>query len=77
VQDTGLRAIGGDWSQCAYGVGMDISVKVSQEASYVDAGGATHSSFQENLMLLLVETYVGFVVNDPTAFVAYTHAAGS
>jgi hypothetical protein len=28
-------------------------------------------------VLLLVEAYYGFVVNDPNAFVAYTHAAGS
>jgi hypothetical protein len=77
VADTGLRAIGGDWSQCAYGVGMDISIKVSQEASYVDGGGVTHSAFQENLVLLLVEAYYGFVRNDKNAFVAYTHAAGS
>ena len=77
VQDSGLRAIGGDWSQCAYGVGMDISIKVSTEASYVDAQGATHSAFQENLVLLLVEAYYGFVRNDPAAFVAYTHATGS
>jgi hypothetical protein len=26
--------IGGDFSQCAYGVGMDISIRVSNEASY-------------------------------------------
>lgn len=77
VQDTGLRAIGGDWSQCAYGVGMDISIKISNEASYVDQQGTTHSAFQENLVLLLVEAYYGFVRNDPAAFVAYTHAAGS
>jgi hypothetical protein len=70
--DSGLRAIGGDFSQCAYGVGMDISIKVSTEASYVDAQGATHSAFQENLLLLLVEAYFGFVVNDVNAFVAYT-----
>lgn len=75
--DTGLRAIGGDWSQCAYGVGMDISVKISNQASYVDAGGTTHSAFQENLVLLLVEAYYGFVVADVNAFVAYTHSAGS
>jgi hypothetical protein len=74
--DSGLRAIGGDWSQCAYGVGMDISVKVSSEANYWD-GAAWHSAFQENLVLLLVEAYYGFVVADPNAFVAYTHAVGS
>jgi hypothetical protein len=75
--DTGLRAVGGDWSQCAYGVGMDISVKISQEASYVDANSVTHSAFQENLVLLLVEAYYGFVVADPAAFCVYTHAVGS
>lgn len=69
--DTGLRAIGGDWSQCAYGVGMDISVQISREASYFD-GTTWHSAFQENLVLLLVEAYYGFVVGNVNAFVAYT-----
>jgi len=76
--DTGLRAIGGDWSQCAYGVGMDISISTSSEASYTPDGGTTWiSAFQNNLVLLLVEAYFGFVVNDVNAFVKYTHAAGS
>jgi hypothetical protein len=69
--DTNLRAIGGDWSQCAYGVGMDISIQVSREASYWD-GSTWHSAFQENLVLLLVEAYYGFVVGNTNAFVAYT-----
>lgn len=72
---TSLRAIGGDWNQCAYGVGMDISIKVSNEASYVDEASVTHSAFQENLTLLLVEAYFGFVVGNPDAFVAYTDAS--
>ena len=76
VADSGLRAIGGDWSQCAWGQGMDITIKVSTEANYFD-GTAWHSAFQENLVLLLVESYYGFVVNDTAAFVAYTHAPGS
>ena len=70
--DTDLRAIGGDWSQCAYGVGSDISIRVSTEASYVDEADVTHSAFQENLVLLLVEAYYGFVVGNPNAYVAYT-----
>lgn len=74
--DSGLRAIGGDFSQCAWGQGMDITVRISTEANYYD-GVNWHSAFQENLVLLLVEAYFGFVVNDPQAFVAYTHAAGS
>ncbi|MDP9116459.1 MAG: phage major capsid protein [Actinomycetota bacterium] len=76
--DSGVRAIGGDWSQCAWGQGMDISIQVSREASYTPDGGTTWvSAFQNNLVLLLVEAYYGFVVGDPNAFVAYTHAVGS
>jgi hypothetical protein len=74
--DTNLRAIGGDWSQAAWGQGMDITIKVSDTASYVDEAGVTHSAFQENLVLLLVEAYYGFVKSDAAgAFVAYTDAA--
>ena len=69
--DTLLRGIGGDWSQAAYGVGMDISVRLSKEASYFD-GTTWHSAFQENLVLLLVEAYYGFVMGSPDAFVSYT-----
>jgi HK97 family phage major capsid protein len=78
VLDSGLRAVGGDFTQCAYGVGMDITIKISSEASYTPDGGTTWvSAFQNNLTLLLVEAYFGFVVGDLTAFCAYTHAAGS
>lgn len=73
--DTGLRAVGGDWSQVAWGQGMDIRIKVSSEASYVDESDVTHSAFQENLVLLLVEAYFGLVIGDPNAFVAYTDAS--
>jgi hypothetical protein len=50
---------------------MDITVKVSNEAAYFD-GTTWHSAFQENLVLLLVEAYYGFVVGNPDAFVLYT-----
>lgn len=70
--DTGLRAIGGDWSQAAYGVGMDITVRISKEATYVDEDGGVHSAFQENLVLLLAEAYYGYVQGDAEAFVKYT-----
>lgn len=73
--DSNLRAIGGDWSQAAWGSGMDITIKVSDTASYVDEAGVTHSAFQENLVLLLVEAHYGFVKSDALgAFVAYTDA---
>ncbi|MGA5035096.1 phage major capsid protein [Streptomyces cellulosae] len=70
--DSGLRAIGGDWSQTAYGVGMDITVRISREATYIDEDGGVHSAFQENLVLLLAEAYYGFVLGDPEAFVKFT-----
>jgi hypothetical protein len=74
--DSGLRGVGGDWSQCAYGVGMDISVQVSREASYFD-GSTWHSAFQENLTLLLVEAYYGFVMGSKDAFVLYTKGSAA
>lgn len=69
--DTGLRGIGGDWSQAAWGQGMDITIQKSTQASYYD-GTTWHSAFQENLTLFLVEAYFGFVMGDKNAFVAYT-----
>jgi len=74
--DSLIRAVGGDWSQAAYGVGMDITVKVSTEANYFD-GVTWHSAFQENLTLLLVEAYYGFVLGDPNAFTIYTKGAAA
>jgi hypothetical protein len=74
--DSGLRAIGGDWSQVAFGVGMDITVKVSDVASYTDEGGVVHSAFQENLILLLCEAYYGLVISNTGAFVKFVNNAG-
>ena len=70
--DSGLRALGGDWSQAAYGVGMDITVRISDQATYVDEEGGVHSAFQENLVLILAEAYYGFVMGDADAFVKFT-----
>lgn len=69
--DSTIRAVAGDWSQAAYGVGMDITFKVSTEANYFD-GTNWHSAFQENLTLLLVEAYYGFVMGSPNAFCVAT-----
>lgn len=70
--DTGLRGIGGDFSQAAFGVGMDITVRISKEATYVDEDNNVVSAFQNNLVLLLAEAYYGYVQGDPDAFVKYT-----
>ncbi|MER7174204.1 phage major capsid protein [Streptomyces mesophilus] len=76
ARDTGLRLIGGDFDQCRYGVGMDITIKISTEAGYVDVDGVWHSAFQENLVLILAEAYFGFVVGNPKAFVTLTAKGG-
>jgi hypothetical protein len=57
-------------------VGMDISVRISKEASYWD-GSTWHSAFQENLVLLLVEAYYGFVMGSPDAFCVYTKGSAA
>jgi hypothetical protein len=74
--DSTIRAVVGDWSQAAYGVGMDITIKVSTEANYFD-GTTWHSAFQENLTLLLVEAYYGFVLGSPSAFTTITKGSAA
>lgn len=74
--DQGLRAVGGDWSQVAYGIGLDITIKTTDVGTYIDADDNVHSAFQENLVLLLAEAYYGFVVGDTSAFVKYTTDTG-
>jgi hypothetical protein len=74
--DSTIRAIAGDWSQAAYGVGMDITIKRSSEASYFD-GTSWHSAFQENLVLFLVEAAYGFVMGDPSAFSVVTKGSAA
>jgi hypothetical protein len=74
--DSTIRAVAGDWSQAAYGVGMDITFKVSTEANYFD-GTSWHSAFQENLTLLLVEAYYGFVMGSQNAFAIATKGSAA
>jgi hypothetical protein len=74
--DSTIRAVAGDWSQAAYGVGMDITFKVSTEANYFD-GTNWHSAFQENLTLLLVEAYYGFVMGSTNAFCVATKGSAA
>lgn len=72
--DSGLRAIGGDWTQAIYGVGMGISMRVSTEGGYIDDGGTPHFATQENLVILVCEAYFGFAMGDASAFVKYLEA---
>jgi hypothetical protein len=74
--DTNLRAIGGDWGQAAYGVALDLSLKISTEGSYFD-GTNWHSAFSENLVLVRAEMICGFVLGAKRAFVAYTKGSAA
>lgn len=74
--DTNLRAIGGDFGQAAYGIALDLSVKLSTEGSYFD-GTNWHSAFSENLVLARAEIICGFVMGAKRAFVAYTKGSAA
>lgn len=68
--DTGIRAIGGDWSALKYGFAQDLMISTSKEATIVD-GETTYNLFQQNLTAILVEATFGWVVSDVDSFVAY------
>jgi HK97 family phage major capsid protein len=70
VAETNVRGFGGDWNQLRYGFADRIRIKTSTEATI---GGV--SMFQTNQIALLVEFTVGWVVNDPNAFVRYVNTA--
>lgn len=68
--DSGIRLVGGDFSQFAYGFAQGIRIKVSDQAT-VDGV----SMWQTNQVAILAECTFGWYVNDPEAFVAYTTTA--
>lgn len=67
----GVRAYAGDWqNSLKFGFAENITFSRSTEAS-VNIGGSTVNLWQQNLVGLLVEAQVGWVVMDTDAFVAY------
>lgn len=67
--DTGVRLIGGDWSQLRYGYADQIRVKVTDQATITDAGGQAVSMWQTNQVAILIEVTFGWVVGELDAFV--------
>lgn len=59
----------GDWSRLLWGQIGPMEFFVSQEGTYVDDDGTTHSAVQENLILFRAEALLGVHVPDPAAFV--------
>jgi HK97 family phage major capsid protein len=75
--DPTAAGFGGDWRQCAYGVGMDLTMKMSDQVT-VRQGGALVPVWQTNQVTILLKTAYGFVVNDsPANFVRYLTATAS
>jgi HK97 family phage major capsid protein len=62
---------GGDWRQCAWGVGMDLTMKLSDQTTVRVAGNLV-PVWQTNQVAVLLEASYGFVVNNgPANFVRY------
>ncbi|OHT67771.1 phage major capsid protein [Mycobacteroides chelonae] len=69
--DSGIRIIGGDFSQLRYGFADEIRVKVTDNATLVDADGNAVSMFQTNQVAILIEVTFGWILGDQEAFVAF------
>jgi len=67
--DSGVRVIGGDFSQLRYGYADQVRVKVTDQATLTDSEGNTVSLWQTNQIAILIEVTFGWVVGDLDAFV--------
>lgn len=70
--DSGIRLIGGDFSQFAYGFADGIKLKVSDQTVVRGV-----SMWETNQVAILAECTFGWYVNDADAFVAWSNAAES
>lgn len=74
--EANCEAIGGDWTQCAWGVVGGVSFSLSTETA-VTINGSLVSAFEFNLVVFRFEVEYGFVINDTAAFVLYLNNTGS
>lgn len=70
--DSGIRIIGGDFSQLRWGFADQIRVKISDTASLTD-GSNTVSMWQTNQVAILVECTFGWVLGDKEGFVKFSN----
>ncbi|MBN7403204.1 phage major capsid protein [Mycobacteroides abscessus subsp. abscessus] len=70
--DSGIRVIGGDFSQLRWGFADQIRVKISDTASLTD-GTNTVSMWQTNQVAILVECTFGWVLGDKEGFVKFSN----
>ncbi|GAA5081524.1 MULTISPECIES: phage major capsid protein [Nocardia] len=74
--DTGLRVIGGDFSQLRIGFADSIRYKFTDTASISD-GTNTVNLWQTNQAALLVEVTFGWVLGDKQAFVKFDNVTAT
>ncbi|MDO3076124.1 phage major capsid protein [Mycobacteroides abscessus subsp. abscessus] len=71
--DSGLRIIGGDFSQLRWGFADQIRIKISDTTSLTDANNQTVSMWQTNQIAILVECTFGWVLGDKQGFVKFSN----
>lgn len=71
--DSGIRVIGGDFSQLRIGFADSIRYKMTDTASLSDGAGNTVSLWQTNQAALLVEVTFGWILGDKNAFVKFSN----
>lgn len=69
--DDGIRFIGGQWNQAAWGSGGQIEYDVSDSATLELADTSLLHLWQQNLVAIRAEAFYGWVVADVDAFVKY------
>lgn len=75
--DPAAAGFGGDWRMCAWGVGMDLTMKMTDQAA-VRQGGELVPIWQTNQIAILLEAAYGFVAHDVAAnFVRFTEPAAA
>lgn len=72
LSDSGIRIIGGDFSQLRYGFADQIRVKMSDTASLTD-GSNTVSMWQTNQIAILIEVTFGWILGDNDGFVKFSN----
>lgn len=73
ASDSGLRIIGGDFSQLRWGFADQVRIKISDTASLTDANNQTVSLWQTNQIAILVECTFGWVLGDKQGFVKFSN----
>lgn len=67
---TRVRVLGGDFSQLAYGYADQISFRIADQATIPNGSGGWIDLFGTNQVAVLCEATFGWLVHDPSAFVA-------